>query len=573
MFGRAEPRQQPGYACEECRKKKLRCDRQRPQCGACANAQVKCEVNDRRVPRGPKKGSIGALRSRIVALERRLSTSQSEDNLTADAHESGSAEDSPVRENAIASFNLPDWGIPQQEQPPNVSIPLTWGIPETAPQSPLLFPDLPVLPTTATSYPSPRQSPTSTGDIFITDLVKADLTQLYFDRVHPVVPILNKPKTFKWMNDGKNMSEPRQCLQYAMWTSATAFSSQFIGIQEAIYAKTRFLLDQLDLNGNDSLICHIEHVQSWILITFYEFAKTNYRRGWLSAGRVFRLVQFLKLYDLDSPKPLGLDSEGDLISLEEKRRTFWVAYCLDRFMSVIEGAPMTLSEEVVYTRLPCLDADFERGLVPQESFLAETMSSADMRPYAPLAECVILVTICSRALSHRQIYTIETMYSNIPLDFSSRHDWLDGMLSRRINSLQVNYPSLTVADNPMITFSYMVAHSTVIYLCRIIETLSRTDQNQSLVWEFQERGLWAAQEIARLAKEHEHLGYFKAHTFMPLTIYLGASRLARHLEVRKGELETSEAEDVETALRASVESLQKLQSVNNLASYYLHLLQ
>lgn len=201
------------------------------------------------------------------------------------------------------------------------------------------------------------------------------------------------------------------------------------------------------------------------------------------------------------------------------------------------------------------------------------MSSADMRPYAPLAECVILVTICSRALSHRQIYTIETMYSNIPLDFSSRHDWLDGMLSRRINSLQVNYPSLTVADNPMITFSYMVAHSTVIYLCRIIETLSRTDQNQSLVWEFQERGLWAAQEIARLAKEHEHLGYFKAHTFMPLTIYLGASRLARHLEVRKGELETSEAEDVETALRASVESLQKLQSVNNLASYYLHLLQ
>nr|UOS85798.1 transcription factor [Hypoxylon rubiginosum] len=473
----------------------------------------------------------------------------------------------------MAPFHLPDWDAPQQEQPPNTSIPLSWGVPETAPQSPLLFPDLPVLPTTATSYPSPKQSPTSVSDVFIADLVKSDLTQLYFDRVHPVVPILNKPKTFKWIHDGSNMSEPRQCLQYAMWTSATAFSSQFSGIQETIYAKTRFLLDQLDLNGNDSLICHIEHVQSWILITFYEFAKTNYRRGWLSAGRVFRLVQFLKLYDLDSPKPLALNSEVDLISLEEKRRTFWVAYCLDRFMSVIEGAPMTLSEEVVYTRLPCPDTDFERGLVPQESFLAETMSSADMRPYAPLAECVILVTICSRALSHRQIYTIETLYSNIPLDFSSRHDWLDGMLTRRINSLQVNYPSLSVADNPMIIFSYMVAHSTVIYLCRIIETLSRNDQNQSLVWDFQERGLWAAQEIARLAKEHEHLGYFKAHTFMPLTIYLGASRLARHLEVRKGELKTSEIEDVEMSLRASVEALQKLQSVNNLASYYLHLLQ
>ncbi|KAI2602599.1 fungal-specific transcription factor domain protein [Hypoxylon sp. NC1633] len=571
MYGRAEPRQQPGYACEECRKKKLRCDRQRPQCGACANAQVTCEVNDRRVPRGPKKGSIGALRSRIVALERRLSTSQTED-ITADSHELGSAENSPTKETVTTQFHLPDWDISQPEQSTTSSIPLAWGPPETAPHSPLLFPDLSVLPTTAASYPSPKQSPTSVGDVFILDLTKADLIQLYFDRVHPIVPILNKSKTFKWANDEGSMSGARQCLQYAMWTSATAFSSQFGGFQEALYSKTRFMLEQLDLNGSDSLLCHIEHVQAWILITFYEFARTNYRRGWLSAGRVFRLVQFLKLYDLDSPRPLGLESEDDPISLEEKRRTFWVAYCLDRFISVSEGAPMTLHEETVFTRLPCLDSDFQRGIVPQESFLAEAMSSAEMRAYAPLAECVILVTICSRALSHKQIYTIETLYSNIPLDFSSRHDWLDAMLTRRINNLQANYPSLSVAENPMITFSYMIAHSTVIYLCRIIETLSRNDQNQSLVWEFQERGLWAAREIARLAKEHEHLGYFKAHTFMPLTIYLSSSRLAKHLDIRKGELEAQELQEVEKSLHTSIEALQKLQSVNNLANYYLQLL-
>ncbi|KAI1210245.1 fungal-specific transcription factor domain protein [Annulohypoxylon truncatum] len=569
MYGRAEPRQQPGYACEECRKKKLRCDRQRPQCGACANAQIPCEVNDRRVPRGPKKGSIGALRSRIVALERRLSTSQNEDG---DGHELGLTTESPEKENVTAQFPLPDWDIHQHEHPPVNPIPLAWGPPEGVPHSPLLFPDVPVVPTIAASYPSPKQSPASIGDAFLPDLAKADLIQLYFDRVHPIIPILNQPKTFRWMSDGHNMSEARQCLQYAMWTSATAFSSQFGGFQETMYAKTRFMLDQLDLNGNDALVCHIEHVQAWILITFYEFSRTNYRRGWISAGRVFRLVQLLRLYDLDRPKPLGPEHEEDPISTEEKRRTFWVAYCLDRFISVSEGAPMTLSEEVVYTRLPCLDIDFQRGLVPQECFLAETMSSAEIRPYAPLAECVILVTICSRALSHKQIYTIETLYSNIPLDFSSRHDWLDGMLTRRLNNLQVNYPSMTVAENPMIIFSYMVAHAAVIYLCRVVESLSRNDQNQSLIWEIQERGLWAAQEIARLAKEHEHHGYFKAHTFMPLTIYLSATRLAKHLEVRKDELETNQARDIENSLHVSVEALQKLQSVNNLANYYLQLL-
>ncbi|KAI1087972.1 fungal-specific transcription factor domain protein [Rostrohypoxylon terebratum] len=573
MYGRAEPRQQPGYACEECRKKKLRCDRQRPQCGACANAQISCEVNDRRVPRGPKKGSIGALRSRILALERRLSTSQTEDG---EGQELSLTADSPTKENATAQFPLPDWDMQHQERPPGNPIPIAWGPPpppaEGVPHSPLLFTDVQVLPTIAASYPSPKQSPASVTDAFVPDLAKADLIQLYFDRVHPIVPILNKSKTFRWMNDSHNMSDARQCLQCAMWTSATAFSSQFGGFQETMYAKTRYMLDQLDLHGNDALVCQIEHVQAWILITFYEFSRTNYRRGWLSAGRVFRLVQLLRLYDLDGPKPLGPDREEDPISTEEKRRTFWVAYCLDRFISVSEGAPMTLSEEVVYTRLPCLDIDFQRGIVPQEYFLAETMSSAEIRPHAPLAECVILVTICSRALSHKQIYTIETLYSSIPLDFSSRHEWLDGMLTRRLNNLQVNYPTISVAENPMIIFSYMVAHATVIYLCRVVESLSRNDQNHSIVWEFQERGFWAAQEIARLAKEHEHLGYFKAHTFMPLTIYLSATRLAKHLEVRKGELEPNQIREVDNSLHTAIEALQKLQSVNNLATYYLQLL-
>lgn len=63
--GPPQPRQLPGSACEECRKRKLRCDRQRPQCGTCADAGIVCEVNHNRLARGPKKGDLKALRSRI----------------------------------------------------------------------------------------------------------------------------------------------------------------------------------------------------------------------------------------------------------------------------------------------------------------------------------------------------------------------------------------------------------------------------------------------------------------------------------------------------------------------------
>jgi hypothetical protein len=43
-------------------------DRQRPQCGTCADAGIVCEVNNNRLARGPKKGDLKALRSRIGEL-------------------------------------------------------------------------------------------------------------------------------------------------------------------------------------------------------------------------------------------------------------------------------------------------------------------------------------------------------------------------------------------------------------------------------------------------------------------------------------------------------------------------
>jgi len=144
------------------------------------------------------------------------------------------------------------------------------------------------------------------------------------------------------------MNEYRQCLQFAMWTVAITFSSQFGHLREPMYSRTRALLEALDNKESDMRTCPIEQVQSWILLTFYEFTKCSYRRAWLSAGRVFRLVHLARLHNLDNPKFQSISElEMDSIGKEEKRRTFWVAYCLDRFISVSNGAPMTLLEEVV----------------------------------------------------------------------------------------------------------------------------------------------------------------------------------------------------------------------------------
>ena len=58
-------RQKPGSACEECRRRKLRCDRRQPQCGFCAESGVVCTVTSSRPPRGPRRGHLKVLQARI----------------------------------------------------------------------------------------------------------------------------------------------------------------------------------------------------------------------------------------------------------------------------------------------------------------------------------------------------------------------------------------------------------------------------------------------------------------------------------------------------------------------------
>ncbi len=71
----SSPRQHPGLACEECRRRKARCDRVRPKCGICAEVGQNCVVVDKRPPRGPKKGQIQELQSRLGKIQADVHTS------------------------------------------------------------------------------------------------------------------------------------------------------------------------------------------------------------------------------------------------------------------------------------------------------------------------------------------------------------------------------------------------------------------------------------------------------------------------------------------------------------------
>ena len=182
--------------------------------------------------------------------------------------------------------------------------------------------------------------------------------------------------------------------------------------------------------------------------------------------------------------------------------------------------PRTMAHQhQICTRLPALETEFQSDQPMQVYFLSEAIASSNPSLFSPLAECAILVTIYGRALSHNQVSTVEQVYGNAPLDFWLRHEWLDSMLTKRMKNFSLNYPTVSIFTDPMLLFTFMVGQITSLYLCKIMEALGESEQYKATVAEYQGRALWAAREIARLSKEHGHIGYFKASSLIHRHVY------------------------------------------------------
>ncbi|KAK6371366.1 hypothetical protein LTS17_009097 [Exophiala oligosperma] len=59
------PRQGPGLARVGYRNKKVKCEGKQPKCGSCAMLDVECVRATTNLPRGPRKGHLKVLQSRL----------------------------------------------------------------------------------------------------------------------------------------------------------------------------------------------------------------------------------------------------------------------------------------------------------------------------------------------------------------------------------------------------------------------------------------------------------------------------------------------------------------------------
>lgn len=135
-----------------------------------------------------------------------------------------------------------------------------------------------------------------------------------------------------------------------MWTMAASATDKYEGLQEHFYQRARKYAQMDEMKGHGESTITLAHCQAWILICTYEFKQMYFPRAWLSAGRAVRLAQMMQLHRLDG---VGLDVKQclpppkDWTEREERRRTFWMSFCVDRYASIGTGWPMTIDERDV----------------------------------------------------------------------------------------------------------------------------------------------------------------------------------------------------------------------------------
>ena len=61
-------------ACILCRKRKLKCDSNKPSCGTCSRLNHRCEYSEERKKSGPKRGYVKLLEARLKQVENLLET-------------------------------------------------------------------------------------------------------------------------------------------------------------------------------------------------------------------------------------------------------------------------------------------------------------------------------------------------------------------------------------------------------------------------------------------------------------------------------------------------------------------
>jgi len=186
--------------------------------------------------------------------------------------------------------------------------------------------------------------------VSLQSLTSTPREETYFQKMHASTPMLHKARYMAATKLDLGL-QPPIFLRHAILALGACASKKHAGLQEKFYRSSREALEFVEMNDRHLDMVSLEQAQTWVLIATYEFRRMHFHRSWLSTGRAVRVAQMMGLHcmdqrDVGSQPPL-LPKAKDWTASEERRRTFWLAFCLDSYAAIGHGWPMTVNHQDV----------------------------------------------------------------------------------------------------------------------------------------------------------------------------------------------------------------------------------
>ncbi|KAH6636717.1 fungal-specific transcription factor domain-containing protein [Chaetomium tenue] len=558
-------------ACMICRKRKLKCDGIKPSCSTCSRLGHTCAYDEVRRKSGPKRGYVKALEERLKQVETLLKTQEvsGADGSKGMPIPLDGAAKQPLNQRAAATanFNVTD---------PSINIASSrdmdrWHFNADSPNNPPLE-----------DFNFNGGMAMGMGGVdnnFTWEMIGLgleeplppqetidELHQIYFEKIHPSVPMIHKYRYLAAMNLAPPQRPP-VCLRYAMWTLACSVSDKFQTLKDLFYARSRKYLESDYIKGYGEHIISVAHAQTHVLLASYEFKWMYFPRAWMSTGSGARLSQMIGLHRLDGA---GLDVKQclppprDWTEREERRRTFWMAFCLDRFASIGTGWPMTVDEKDILTNLPASDDAFDMSRPEQTPTLAEAMGPAGAGKISSFAGVALMACLFGRNLVHLHRPDVDDRDHDLNGEFWKRHRQMDNILLNTSLCLPTHLKLPNGLGNANVVFTNMCIHTSTI--CLHQAAIFKADKNRlpaSVSSESKVRCITAANEIASIMRMVSHLDLSAMNPFISFCLYVSARVFVQYLKSRPDDSQTADS------LRFLLSAMNALKKRNPLTESFL----
>ncbi|KAJ5983789.1 Transcription factor [Penicillium waksmanii] len=393
-----------------------------------------------------------------------------------------------------------------------------------------------------------------------------ELESIYFEKIQPMLPLLHRPRYFTNLNLAPHMRPPI-CLRYMIWCHAASISDKYYGLHNHFYHRARKYAEMDEMKGFGENIITLSHCQTWILIGSYEFRMIYFPRAWLSVGKAARLALMMGLNRLDGT---GLDVKQsmfppkDWTEREERRRTFWMAFCTDRYASIGTGWPMVIDENDIMTNLPASEEAFLKSKPQRTLSLSDIIAGEGVTTLAPFAYVCVLANLFGRNLNHIHRPQPQDNDHDLNGEFWKRHRSHDNILLHIALSLPDHLRLPGGMDDVNVIFANMNIHTSTICLHQAaIFKAEKNKMSNQIVTESKRRCLVAANQISSIMKMVSHVDLTILNPFMSFCLYISARVFVQYLKSRPDD------STVYSSLQFVISALNAMKNKNPLTESFL----